>query len=81
MLYSLPLPYIATQVGWIVAEVGRQPWIVYGLLKTNDAVSKNLTIGDVVLTLGIFIVLYTALAVLDFTLLTYYARKGPLETD
>ncbi|MEO1784305.1 cytochrome ubiquinol oxidase subunit I [Thermodesulfobium sp. 4217-1] len=81
MLYSLPLPYIATQVGWIVAEVGRQPWIVYGLLKTNDAVSKNLTIGDVILTLGIFIVLYTALAVLDFTLLTYYARKGPLETD
>jgi cytochrome d ubiquinol oxidase subunit I len=81
MLYSLPLPSIAIQVGWIVAEVGRQPWIVYGLLKTNDAVSKNLTIGDVVLTLGIFIVLYTALAVLDFTLLTYYARKGPLETD
>lgn len=81
MLYSLPLPYIATQVGWIVAEVGRQPWIVYGLLKTNDAVSKNLTIGDVILTLGIFIVLYTALAVLDFSLLTYYARKGPLETD
>ncbi|WP_448590055.1 cytochrome ubiquinol oxidase subunit I [Thermodesulfobium sp.] len=81
MLYSLPLPYIATQVGWIVAEVGRQPWIVYGLLRTNDAVSKNLTVGDVLFTLGVFIVLYTALAVLDFALLIYYARKGPLETD
>ena len=81
MLYSLPLPYIATQVGWIVAEVGRQPWIVYGLLRTNDAVSKNLTVGDVFFTLGVFIVLYTALAVLDFALLIYYARKGPLETD
>ncbi|AWB10837.1 cytochrome bd-I ubiquinol oxidase subunit 1 apoprotein [Thermodesulfobium acidiphilum] len=81
MLYSLPLPYIATQVGWILAEVGRQPWIVYGLLRTNDAVSKNLTVGDVLLTLGVFIVLYTALAVLDFALLIYYARKGPLETD
>jgi len=39
MLYAVPLPYLAAELGWIVAEVGRQPWVVYGLMKTADAVS------------------------------------------
>lgn len=43
MLFSIPLPYIANQLGWIVTEVGRQPWIVYGLMKTSDAVSPVAT--------------------------------------
>ena len=51
MYYSLPLPYIATISGWTVAEVGRQPWIVYGLLKTSEAISLDISIIHVLFTL------------------------------
>ncbi|NYE57826.1 cytochrome ubiquinol oxidase subunit I [Carboxydothermus ferrireducens] len=57
LLYFIPLPYIANELGWITAEVGRQPWIVYGLLKTSDAVSK-LDPGQLVLTNLLFIAVY-----------------------
>jgi len=77
MLYAIPLSYITTQLGWIVAEVGRQPWIVYGLLKTSDAVSKSITVGQVVMSLVGFTMLYGLLALVDIYLLVKYARKGP----
>jgi cytochrome d ubiquinol oxidase subunit I len=77
ILYSIPLPYIAMQIGWIVAEVGRQPWIVYGLMKTSDAVSKSITVGQVVMSLIGFTLLYGLLGVVDIYLLAKYARKGP----
>jgi len=77
LLWSIPLPYIAGLLGWIVAEVGRQPWIVYGMLKTSDGVSKSLDAGQVALSLAVFIVLYSFLANVDFYLLFKYARKGP----
>jgi cytochrome d ubiquinol oxidase subunit I len=77
MLYLIPLPYIATQVGWIVAEVGRQPWIVYGLMKTSDAASKSVTAGQVFTSLVGFTLLYGLLALADIFLLVKYARKGP----
>ena len=77
LLWSMPLPYIAGLLGWIVAEVGRQPWIVYGMLKTSDGVSKSLDAGQVALSLAVFIVLYSFLAIVDFYLLFKYARKGP----
>ncbi|MGO9954351.1 MAG: cytochrome ubiquinol oxidase subunit I [Dissulfurispiraceae bacterium] len=77
MLYAIPLPYIAIQVGWIVAEVGRQPWIVYGLLKTSDAVSKSVTPGQVILSLIGFTLLYGFLAIVDIYLLFKNAKKGP----
>jgi len=77
MLYSLPLPYLAGQVGWIFAEVGRQPWIVYGLLKTSDAVSKSITAGQVFMSLAGFTLVYGLLALVDIYLLAKYARKGP----
>jgi cytochrome bd ubiquinol oxidase subunit I len=77
MLYALPLPYIAAQIGWIVAEVGRQPWIVYGLLKTSDAVSKSISTGQVMASLLGFTLLYGFLAIIDIYLLTKYAKKGP----
>ena len=75
MVAAIALPYLAAELGWIVAEIGRQPWIVYGMLKTADAVSRNLTPGDVLGSLIAFIVIYTALAVLDVYLLSRYARK------
>ena len=77
MLYALPLPYIAAQLGWLVAEVGRQPWIVYGVLKTSDAVSRSITTSQVLLSLAGFTVVYGMLAVADLYLLITFARKGP----
>ncbi len=76
LLFAIPLPYIAIQLGWIVAEVGRQPWIVYGMMKTRDAVSP-LSPTQVLVSLTAFIVVYTALGVVDFWLLAKYAKKGP----
>lgn len=77
LLWSIPLPYIAGQLGWIVAEVGRQPWIVYGLLKTADAVSKSVEPSQVMASLIGFTLFYGALGVIDIYLLAKYARKGP----
>ncbi|HEY9593018.1 MAG TPA: cytochrome ubiquinol oxidase subunit I [Spirochaetia bacterium] len=75
MSVAIVLPYLASELGWILAEMGRQPWIVYGLLRTSDAVSRNLTPGDVLGSLIAFVVLYTALAVVDVFLLSKYAKK------
>lgn len=77
MLYSLPLPYLATQLGWLVSEIGRQPWIVYGVLKTSDGVSKSISTSQVWVSLVGFTLLYGILAAIDIFLLTKYARKGP----
>lgn len=77
LLWSIPLPYIAGQLGWIVAEVGRQPWIVYGLLKTTDAISKSVEPSQVMASLIGFTLFYGALGVIDIYLLAKYARKGP----
>ncbi len=76
-IYAIPLPYIASELGWVVAEVGRQPWIVYGLMKTADAVSI-LDVGQVAVSLTAFVVFYSILGIIDFYLLTKYARKGPV---
>jgi cytochrome bd ubiquinol oxidase subunit I len=61
LLPSMALPYIASTCGWILTEEARQPWIVYGLQKTQEAVSPNLTTGDVLFSLVLFIVLLGAL--------------------
>jgi cytochrome d ubiquinol oxidase subunit I len=76
MLFSIPLPYVACELGWIVAEVGRQPWIVYGLMKTSDAVSPIAT-SQVSITLISFIVVYGLLGVTGFYLIAKNALKGP----
>lgn len=77
LLWSIPLPYIAAQLGWIVAEVGRQPWIVYGLLRTSEAVSKAVQPSQVIASLIGFTLFYGALGIIDIYLLSKYARKGP----
>lgn len=64
LICLVPLPYIANSCGWFVTEGGRQPWIVYGLQKVSDAVSPNLTAGEVWLTMVGFTVLYAVLAVI-----------------
>jgi cytochrome d ubiquinol oxidase subunit I len=79
MLYAIPLPYIAGQLGWIVAEVGRQPWIVYGVLKTSQAVSTAISPLQVWASLIGFTLLYGFLAIVDIYLLVTTAKKGPDE--
>lgn len=76
LLWNIPLPYIAAQAGWIVAEVGRQPWIVYGLMKTKDAVSP-LSSVQVGISLPAFIIVYGILGIICFWLIAYHAKKGP----
>lgn len=77
MVCAIPVPYLAEQFGWLVAELGRQPWIVYGVLKTSDAVSKSITSTQVLLSLLGFTVLYGLLGAIDIFLLVKYAKKGP----
>jgi cytochrome bd ubiquinol oxidase subunit I len=77
MLYSIPLPYLATQAGWIVTEVGRQPWIVYGLMRTSDAVSP-IAASQVAVSLVALTLLYLLLGALDVFLLARFSRKGPV---
>jgi len=79
IFYSIPLPYIATQLGWIVAEVGRQPWAVYGLLKTKDAISQNLTSSQVIFSFSGYMIVYTILGITGFYLMIKNARKGITE--
>ncbi len=79
MFYAVPLPYIACTLGWTVAEVGRQPWIVYGLMKTSDAVSP-IAASQVAITLIGFIVVYGLIGIVAFSLFATYARKGPEES-
>jgi cytochrome d ubiquinol oxidase subunit I len=75
--YVIPLPYFALWAGWTVAEVGRQPWIVYGLMRTSDAVSPALTASQVWFSLSVMTALYLFLGALDIYLLFKFARKGP----
>lgn len=73
----LVLPYLANASGWILTEMGRQPWIVYGLLKVEDAVSPNLTTLDLWISLVGYTALYGSLAVSMVYLMKKYAIAGP----
>jgi cytochrome d ubiquinol oxidase subunit I len=73
----ISLPYIANMSGWILTEMGRQPWIVQGLLKVEDAVSPNLTVLDLWISLIGYTVVYGALAVAMVKLMRKYAVAGP----
>jgi cytochrome d ubiquinol oxidase subunit I len=75
-VWSIPLPWIAAEAGWIVAELGRQPWAVEGVLPTAVAVS-NLGIETVLTTLLGFVVLYTVLLVVEMKLMMKAINKGP----
>jgi cytochrome d ubiquinol oxidase subunit I len=77
---AIALPFVANATGWIFTEMGRQPWVVYGLLKTSQAVSDVGT-GYVVTTLIGFTAIYSLLAIIDFGLMARYARRDPDATD
>ena len=73
---SIPLPWIAAECGWVVAELGRQPWIIEGVLPTAMAVS-NLGASTVLLTILVFVLIYTVIFVIEMKLMLRAIKKGP----
>jgi cytochrome bd ubiquinol oxidase subunit I len=77
MVLAIPLPHVAMQLGWATAEVGRQPWIVYGVLRTKDAVSKVVPPGEILFSILLFAAIYAVLFALWLYLLAKEVRHGP----
>jgi cytochrome d ubiquinol oxidase subunit I len=77
---TIAFPFVAALSGWVLTEMGRQPWIVQGLLRTSEASSPNVSTWMIGLSLGVFVTLYLLLAVADFVLMRRYARLDPPET-
>jgi cytochrome d ubiquinol oxidase subunit I len=75
-VFAVPLPWIAAEMGWVVAEFGRQPWIIEGVLPTAAAVS-SLSASTVLITLLCFIAIYTVLFIVEMGLMLKAIRKGP----
>ena len=74
---SVILPYVANQAGWVATEVGRQPWIVYGLLRTSDAVSRSVPGDQVLSSIVLFSFIYVALVILWLVVMNEKIRHGP----
>jgi cytochrome bd ubiquinol oxidase subunit I len=76
LLACILAPFLANTAGWVFTEMGRQPWIVFGLLKTDVSASPTVSLADVAFTLGSFVLLYTVLGVIDVVLMYLAARRG-----
>jgi cytochrome d ubiquinol oxidase subunit I len=74
-------PFLANSFGWIFTEMGRQPWVVYGLLKTGQASSPTVGVASVALTLGLFVLLYTVLGVVDSVLMLRFIGRPLTEAE
>jgi cytochrome d ubiquinol oxidase subunit I len=79
MMFALPLPIIANELGWMAAEVGRQPWIVYRLFKTSEAISTAVPAWQVLFSIIMFSLIYILLFSVWVFLLRRAVRKGPDE--
>jgi cytochrome d ubiquinol oxidase subunit I len=77
LMLAIPFPYIANHAGWVVAEVGRQPWAVYGLLRTSESTSQNVSAGMTYFTLFGFMGLYSLVGLLYLLLFFGIVHKGP----
>jgi cytochrome d ubiquinol oxidase subunit I len=77
LMLLIPLPYIANTAGWITAEVGRQPWLIYGLMRTADGYSKEVSAGNALFTLIGFMGMYTILGILFLFLVRREIAHGP----
>jgi cytochrome d ubiquinol oxidase subunit I len=78
-MVAMVLPYTAATAGWLLTEMGRQPWIVQDLLLTSEANSPNVSVTWIGISLGVFISLYVTLGVVDFVLMRRYASPGRAE--
>jgi cytochrome bd ubiquinol oxidase subunit I len=76
-----PFPYIATTAGWMTAELGRQPWLVYGLMRTAVGSSPLVSVGNRLFTLLGFMGLYAALSVLFLFLIYLEVQRGPSSAE
>jgi cytochrome bd ubiquinol oxidase subunit I len=81
LLLSFPLPYIANTAGWMTAEIGRQPWIVYGLVRTSEGYSTHVSAGNTLFTLLGFMGMYTVLSILFIVLVYRAIDKGPASSE
>ncbi|WP_139892435.1 cytochrome ubiquinol oxidase subunit I [Bacillus sp. D386] len=80
MVGAIALPFIANTAGWIMTEIGRQPWTVFGLYTTAQSVSPNVTAGQLLTSIIVFLGAYTVLAVVLITLIVKQIKKGPYQT-
>jgi cytochrome d ubiquinol oxidase subunit I len=80
-VWTIPLPFLANELGWITAEVGRQPWIVYGVMRTRDATSSNVPAEQIVFSLIVFGLLYTLFTLVWAVVLRRELRHGPVEVE
>jgi len=76
-MWIIPLPYLANTFGWILTETGRQPWVVQGLLLTENAISPNVPATSVMASLLVFSLIYTGIFGVTIRLLAKYAKAGP----
>jgi cytochrome d ubiquinol oxidase subunit I len=81
LLLALPFPYIANTAGWLTAELGRQPWLVYGLMRTADGYSKMVSAGNAMFTLLGFLGMYTVLGILFLFLVRREIEHGPAAAE
>jgi len=81
LLLLIPLPYLANEMGWVAAEVGRQPWAVYKVLRTADAASITVPAGNILFSLILFVVVYALIGIVGLSILLRLVRKGPEETE
>jgi cytochrome d ubiquinol oxidase subunit I len=77
LVWFIPLPYIACNAGWIMTEVGRQPWLVYNVMKTADGVTEGLQTSQVAFSLSLLTVLLIAITCIVVRLIAVHCRKGP----
>ena len=80
LMLSIPFPYIATTAGWMTAELGRQPWLIYGLMRTANGASANVSAGNGLFSLLGFMGLYMVLGILFLFLIAKEVREGPSST-
>jgi len=76
MLLGISLPYLANSAGWILAEMGRQPWIVYGLMPTDKAISVGVSSGSIIFSMTAFTIIYGTLATIAFILMRREVFRG-----
>jgi cytochrome bd ubiquinol oxidase subunit I len=76
VVFSVPLPYCANELGWIAAEVGRQPWAVYRVLRTSEAVSAAVPAGNILFSLIMFTIIYTLIAAAGISIILRLVRHG-----
>lgn len=76
-MFSIPLPVIANELGWMAAEIGRQPWVVYNLLRTSDAISVTVPAWQILFTIIMFTVIYVFMFFVWVYLLKRKLVNGP----